>query len=124
MMNNLSFSDEAIEKMEFLADRKILRIFLEGAVLYKEKRRLEKGILTFTDGMKISVSRFDKHGKNPLVLDPGFEFVEEMDMFTIEENCVTFGGFGTEIGHWVEWTITGASYIAEFDAYDESFIRP
>lgn len=60
IMQNLSFPDFDIEKIEFIFKEKKMKLFVEGTWLdIDEGYQLGKGILYFNDWANFTISRFD-----------------------------------------------------------------
>lgn len=117
MIRNLSFPDFNVEKMEFLPEQKILKVFVEGAWLgINEGTVLGKGVLFFNDWDLLSISRYDP------ILERWYE-VEIRNAEELSDLCevkfsnsnISLYGFGKKLGQWLEWKISHAKIHAEFE---------
>jgi hypothetical protein len=118
IMKDLSFPDFEIEKFEFSPERKILKIFIEGAWLNIDRGSLlGKGVLCFNDWTNLSISRFDPcteiwSNVNELTI---VEPLKDLCEIKFANSTVYLCGFGKQSGHWVEWKLQGPQMHAEFD---------
>lgn len=121
MMKNLSFPDFDIEKMEFSPEKKILKVFVEGAWLdINGGMLLNKGILFFSDWDFLSISRYDN------LLEKWIE-VEINNAEELRDLCevnwlnpnVCLCGFSKQLGDGMEWKIFNTKMHAEFELLPE-----
>lgn len=116
-MKNLSFPDFEVEKMEFLPEQKILKIYVQGAWLEENGGKiLGKGILFFKNWETLSMRRYDP------ILEKWFEeeianFEELRDLSEVKffNSNAFLNGFGKRVGHWLEWKIVNTTMYAEFE---------
>lgn len=118
MMKNLSFPDFEVEKMEFSPQKKILKIFVEGAWLDVDGgTKLGKGILFFNEWKSLTIYRFDPSTEKWSSADD--EFPAEQLRALCEVNffgsTISLSGFGKQLGQWMEWKIVNAKMHAEFE---------
>lgn len=117
MMKNLSFPDFDVEKMEFIPEKKTLKVFVAGAWLdVNGGMLLNKGVLFFNNWDSLSIIRYDH------ALEKLFE-VEIAHAEELSDLCeviwlnsdVSLCGFGKQVGHWIEWKILNTKMRAEFE---------
>ena len=118
MMKNLSFPDFEIEKMEFSSQRKILKLFVEGAWLEANGgTKLGKGVLFFNDWVSISISKFDPSIEKWVSVEESTpEMLRDLCEVKFFNSNVSLCGFGRNSGQWLEWKITHTKMSAEFES--------
>ena len=116
-MQNLSFPDFDVEKIEFVPEEKKLKICVEGAWLdIDEGSQLGRGILYFSDWENLSISRFDPQAEKWSYLnEPAIEPLRDLCEVKFTDSTIFLCGFGKQTGHWMEWKIRKAKMHAEFD---------
>ena len=116
-MNDLSFPDFEVEKMEFSAQQKKLKILVSGAWLNRGGgEALGKGILYFNEWTDISINKFDSQFEQwvrveNVISDGVLKDLCETEFYT---NIIYLRGFSTTDGCWLEWKIMGSKSHAEF----------
>lgn len=117
IMQNLSFPDFGIEKIEFAPKGKKIKIFVEGAWLDLDGgSQLGRGVLYFDDWENLSISRFDLHTEKWSHLnESAIEPLKDLCEVKFADSTICLYGFGKETGHWMEWKIQKAKMHAEFD---------
>lgn len=124
-MQNLSFPDFDVEKIEFVPKEKKVKIFVEGAWLDIDGGfQLGRGILYFSDWENLSISRFDPHTEkwtylNELAAEP----LKDLCEVKFADPTICLYGFGKQTGYWMEWKIQKAKMHAEFDTYTSRGLR-
>jgi len=118
-MESLSFPDFDIEKVEFSHEKKILKIFIDGAWLnINGGSLLGKGVLCFKDWANLSISRFDPYTKNwsnmneLTIVEP----LKDLCEIKFANSTVYLCGFGRQSSHWMEWKLQHPQMHAEFDS--------
>ena len=116
-MQNLSFPDFDVEKIEFAFKEKKLNIFVEGAWLDIDGGyQLGRGILYFNDWVNLIISRFDPGTEKWSHLkESAIEPLKDLCEVKFADFTVCLYGFGKQTGHWMEWKIQKAKMHAEFD---------
>ena len=117
MMKKLSFPDFDVEKMEFLPQKKMLKIFIDGAWLdIEEGMQLGKGVLFFSDWENLSIRRFDSTIEKWFTVEElRIECLEDLCEVKFSDSTVSLCGFGKKNGQWMEWKIVNTKMHAEFD---------
>ncbi len=119
IIKNLSFPDFDIEKIAFFPEKKILKIFIEGAWLEVDGGSLlGKGVLCFYDWADFSISRFDPYIKNWSKVEEltNVEPLKDLCEMKFANSIIYLYGFGKQIGYWMEWKIQKPKMYAEFDS--------
>ncbi|MBA3958487.1 MAG: hypothetical protein H0X51_08890 [Parachlamydiaceae bacterium] len=117
MMRSLSFPDFNVEKMEFLPEKKILKVFVEGAWLEIDGgTALGKGVLFFNDWDVLSINRYDPilEKWNEIEISNSEELRDLCEVKFFNSN-ISLCGFGKWVGQWLEWKITNAKMHAQFE---------
>jgi hypothetical protein len=117
MMRSLSFPDFNVEKMEFLPEQKILKVFVEGAWLgINGGTVLGKGVLFFNDWDVSSISRYDPILEKWYELEiSNSEELRDLCEVKFSNSNISLCGFGKKLGQWLEWKISNAKMHAEFE---------
>ena len=117
MMQNLSFPDYEIERMEFSPQEKRLTIYIEGAWLDENGgTRLGKGKLFFNNWDSLLINRFNSIRETWSAVDElSAEPLRNLCEFKFYNDTVFLSGFGKTLGQWMEWKIVNAKMHAEFE---------
>lgn len=117
IMQNLSFPDFEIEKIEYSFKEKKIKNFIEGAWLnINGGFQLGRGVLYFNDWENFSMNRFDPYTENWSYLNEStIELLKDICEVKFSDSTVYLYGFGKQTGHWIEWKFQKAKMHAEFN---------
>lgn len=117
---DLTFEDFDVEKMEFFREKKVLRIFVQGAWMSPDEHginTLGKGILFFSDWESITITIYDVCTNTLSVLEgPNVPSLEDLCEVIFSDQLVSLRGFGFKSG-WMEWNLVKPQMQAEFEEY-------
>jgi len=119
----LSFTDFNVINLNLSLKNKKLTIFIDGAYLnINNGIYFEKGLLRFTNWESISIRKYDYHFKTWIHLNEieNVESLENICKTSFSKSHVILSGFAKKSGQWMEWEITHAKIVAEFEPEPES----
>jgi len=114
----LSFHDYPIESIELLYKEKRLKFFIDGAYLdINNGIFLGKGTLTFANWESISMKKYDFRIKKWIQINvaENMDPLDEICESSFSKSRVILSGFAKNCGLWMEWEITHAKIVAEFE---------
>lgn len=120
-MEKVSFPDYNVDKMEYFPEKKIIRIFVDGAWVttgFREGYELGKGVLFFNDWESLTVKRYHKDVDKDVEEIPNETLADLCEVIFSDSNAI-LRGFSKKVRHWMEWKIVNVKMHAEFEDYVE-----
>ena len=112
-IKTLSFSDAKLHRFIFSEDK--LTFYCD--FFYSESRGLQDSMIecVIAGCKNIRITRFDKHGKNPKLVDrKSSGSIREICEWRIEDSSLMLAGFELESGVWQTYELDFTSFIATY----------
>lgn len=113
-IEELYFADYDVEKMEFSASKKVLKIYLNGCARGFPRENFGRGVLIFSDWDSISNDLWDGTKWIPIDNPLGEPFKDLLE-YKFDNGTVELESFARDIPGWIRWKMGNPKMSGEFD---------
>jgi len=114
----LSFPDCLVENLELSPNKKKLKIFVDGAYLdINNGISFGKGFLIFTNWESLSIKKYNIKIKKwtEVTISQEIDPLKDLCEVSFTKSRTILSGFSKKNIDWMEWEITHAKIVAEFE---------